>query len=401
MIMPAGRSRNLPGPLEQAAAAYRGSAGQLPPVTSAVLAGRASRFAAGVRLGLDQPQALRRLHEVTGGLRAAASSLDTFLPGFLDGALALTGADFGTVQLRDPAAGSLRIVTQSGFDPGFLEYFAQVDDDHSACGRAAREGVQVVITDVVADPGFAPHREMAAASGFRAVQSTPLTDSAGRLVGMVSTHFRHPHRPPGLDLRVMELFADFAGQVIAGLLDVAGEAGRGDPVGRAMISALLEPGDARVEQAITRPGPGAGRGSRWRGPLREVPAEDTVPEFAGYVVNRLFSVGLSLESARSVVGAGPAGDRIAAATGEVDRTIRDIRTAMFGGAAEPAARLTERAARTARALQSAALDAAALLEQEAELARHIGQADYRVEVERWRAFAEQAAQMARRWEQRA
>jgi len=70
------------------------------------------------------------------------------------------------------------------------------------------------------------------------------------------------------------------------------------------------------------------------GPLEPAVPQDPVPEFAGYVVNRLFSIGLSLESARSVVGKGPAGERIAAATGEVDRLIRDIRTAAFGLAAD-------------------------------------------------------------------
>jgi hypothetical protein len=51
--------------------------------------------------------------------------------------------------------------------------------------------------------------------------------------------------------------------------------------------------------------------------------------FAADIVNRLFSIGLRLESARSIVTKGPAVDRIAAATDEVDRVIRDIRTAVF------------------------------------------------------------------------
>jgi len=51
--------------------------------------------------------------------------------------------------------------------------------------------------------------------------------------------------------------------------------------------------------------------------------------FAADIVHRLFSIGLSLDSARSIVTKGPAGDRIAAATDEIDRTIRDIRTAVF------------------------------------------------------------------------
>ena len=58
-------------------------------------------------------------------------------------------------------------------------YFAVVDDGHSACGRAARASAQAAIADVTADAGLAPHRDVAAASGFRAVQSEPLVSPPG------------------------------------------------------------------------------------------------------------------------------------------------------------------------------------------------------------------------------
>ena len=32
-------------------------------------------------------------------------------------------------------------------------------------------------------------------TGIRAVQSTPLVSRAGRLLGMISTHWRNPHQP--------------------------------------------------------------------------------------------------------------------------------------------------------------------------------------------------------------
>jgi hypothetical protein len=54
------------------------------------------------------------------------------------------------------------------------------------------------------------------------------------------------------------------------------------------------------------------------------------PEFVLDTVNRLFSVGLSLTNAQGLVGPGAAADRLAAAIGELDDTIRDIRTAAFG-----------------------------------------------------------------------
>jgi hypothetical protein len=130
------------------------------------------------------------------------------------------------------------------------------------------------------------------------------------------------------------------------------------------------------------------------------PLEDMMSHFAEYVVNRLFSVGLSLESAHSMLRGGPAAERVAAATEEVDRLIRDIRATMLSLAGDPMALLKERAVHTAWALRAAALDAATLLEQQGDLARRPGKLDYPTEIKRWRAFADQAEQMAKRWEQR-
>jgi hypothetical protein len=147
------------------------------------------------------------------------------------------------------------------------------------------------------------------------------------------------------------------------------------------------------------------------GPVEPAAPADAMPELVGFIVNGLFSIGLSLESARSMVGAGPAGDRIAAATGMVDRLIREIRQRVFAGhpyddqerpgqTADRAALLHERMARTARALQASAAEYAALLQQRADLSRPPQRMDYPAEIKRWRAFADQAEQMARRWEQR-
>ena len=135
----------------------------------------------------------------------------------LRSAITMMEADFGNIQLRDLRTGALKIVAQSGFHADFLEYFAVVDDDGSACGRAAKKRAQTVVADVCTDAAFAPHREIATASSFRAVQSTPLVDRSGRLLGMVSTHYRRPWRPPAPALRVMEWYADRVAQAYAGM----------------------------------------------------------------------------------------------------------------------------------------------------------------------------------------
>jgi hypothetical protein len=331
MLLMFTKSQNLPGMLEQAAAVFRDAAGQLPPVSRHELAQRARHFAWAVRFGLDEPGAMLRLHQATGGQRDV-SSLRRLLPRILDGALWLMAADFGNIQLLDPVTGSLRIVTQYGFGPEFLDYFAVVDDGHAACGRAAKECAQAVIADVAADPDFAPHRDIAAASGFRAVASTPLVDYAGHLIGVVSTHFRRPHRPSGTDLQLMELYADYAGQAVARHLSAPAGGDLGDPVGRAMLSALLGPGTGQAPGAAVLSGPGA-NGDRERRPAHQPASlDDTMSRFAGDIVNRLFSIGLSLDCARGIAADGPAGDRLAAMTGELDRLIGDIRAIVFGPA---------------------------------------------------------------------
>ena len=148
----------------------------------------------------------------------AAPALGALLDQVLAFALTLLHAERGNIQLADPDTGTLRIAAQRGFGPEFMEYFASVTDDRSACGRAARRHAQVVITDVTTDPEFAPHREIALASGFRAVQSTPLVNRAGHLVGMLSTHYPEPTTPQRRDLQNLSHFGALAGENLSTLL---------------------------------------------------------------------------------------------------------------------------------------------------------------------------------------
>jgi PAS domain S-box-containing protein len=154
------------------------------------------------------------LHDLTTRL-VGNIELQPILEEVLDAAIFLHGADFGLVQLYNPATRGLEIVAQRGFQKDFLEYFKEVrDDDASACGRCLRRQERVCIEDIEIDIGFAPHRAISAAAGFRAVQSTPLCDRAGKPLGVISTHFRRPHRLTEHDLRLTDLYARYAAEVI-------------------------------------------------------------------------------------------------------------------------------------------------------------------------------------------
>ena len=200
--------------LEEAETVHRRSAARFRELGQDDQAQRAEQFAAWIRLDLDEPRAARRLYTTARQLREV-SGPGLLFSKILEGALTLAGADRGNVQVLDSATGSLRIAAQCGFGAEFLEYFALVDDGRSACGRAARDRAQTVIVDVDIDARFAPHRDIASAAAFRAVQSTPLIDRTGRLLGVVSTHYPRPYSPSARDREIMKRYAELAGRVMA------------------------------------------------------------------------------------------------------------------------------------------------------------------------------------------
>ncbi|HVY93969.1 MAG TPA: chemotaxis protein CheB [Bryobacteraceae bacterium] len=103
--------------------------------------------------------------------------------------------DLGNIQLLHKDNGCLNIVAQRGFGLDFLDYFHSVTSaDSSACARALNTRFPVSVPDVLLDSPFAPHRNMAASAGFRAVHSIPLIDSHGAPRGILSTHFRDPRQ---------------------------------------------------------------------------------------------------------------------------------------------------------------------------------------------------------------
>jgi two-component system, sensor histidine kinase len=162
-----------------------------------------------------QLEDMRRLRDMSTRLVEAAD-LPRMLEEVLDATIALQRADFGTVQLCDPATRELKIVAQRGFSPAFLEHFARVDmDEPSVFGRALRAGERVVIEDVAEDPGYLPHRAVAAREDYRAVQSTLIRAHDGTVTGMLSTHFRKPHRPSERELQLTDLYMRMVSELLA------------------------------------------------------------------------------------------------------------------------------------------------------------------------------------------
>jgi len=168
-----------------------------------------------------------RLHDMT--VRYLRDRLIVpLLDDALDALMLITGAPLGNVQLADDRRGILTIVTQQGFRKDFLDFFAEVRLDGSACGEARRNRRRVIVGDVATDPLFTPEsRRVVLDAGARAVQSTPLVSSEGRVLAVLSTHCRQPGTPSPRALRIVDTYA----RQISALLDGDNEPRRRGPTG--------------------------------------------------------------------------------------------------------------------------------------------------------------------------
>ena len=149
---------------------------------------------------------LRRLQAMSVQL-STTLELKPILQETLRTATAMEGTDLGFLSLCDEEERHLRIGASVGFAPEILSALDSIAAGSGACGRAMQMRGRVIIEDIETDAAFAPHREIARAAGVRAIHSTPLVTRAGKLVGVLSTHFRKPHRPSDREMHLIDLCA--------------------------------------------------------------------------------------------------------------------------------------------------------------------------------------------------
>lgn len=149
------------------------------------------------------------INELSNYLIREGSDFNRNLTAVVETAIAIAAADKGNLQLLDKTTGVLTLAAQRGFDDPFVNFFASVGDDASACAAALRSGERVIVQDVRESKLFAgqPSKDVLIDAGVCAVTSTPLIASTGNLLGMISTHFVTPHRPSERELHLIDLLA--------------------------------------------------------------------------------------------------------------------------------------------------------------------------------------------------
>ena len=137
----------------------------------------------------------------------------------LDAAVKLMRADFGSMQMLYPergSAGELRLLAFRGFDPEAARYWEWVSADSGCtCGIAMRTSKRVLIPDTRSTDLFGGRdRQAYVDAGLLAAQSTPLFSRDGRLLGMLSTHWAKPHVPTEQELRLFDILARQAADLL-------------------------------------------------------------------------------------------------------------------------------------------------------------------------------------------
>src|SRR5262249_2143868 len=138
-----------------------------------------------------------RLQEIS-TLLIQENNVNALYDRVLEAAIGLTSADFGSMQAFDPERDELRLLTHKGFHPESAKFWEWVRLDAACtCGMALHSGTRIVVPDVEACDVMQGTSDLESyrRSGIRSVQSTPLLSRSGRLLGMISTHWRQPHQP--------------------------------------------------------------------------------------------------------------------------------------------------------------------------------------------------------------
>jgi signal transduction histidine kinase/PAS domain-containing protein len=83
-----------------------------------------------------------------------------------------------------------------------------------SCGTAMFRREQVIVSDIMHDPLWAPYRELAAPFGLRACWSRPIFGQDGTVLGSFAMYYRDVRSPDAQDLALIDSATDLAGIAI-------------------------------------------------------------------------------------------------------------------------------------------------------------------------------------------
>lgn len=157
----------------------------------------------------------QRLWEL-GARLVTEGNFKTLYQEIISTAIVLTHADAGSVQILDDETQDLLLLATQGLALPITDHFYRVNVScDTSCGIALRTGERSFTDfDVPASEDPNGSLRILVEGGLLSAQSTPLITRSGRVIGMISTHWRNHHRPSDRELRFLDLLARQAADLI-------------------------------------------------------------------------------------------------------------------------------------------------------------------------------------------
>ena len=158
----------------------------------------------------------RLLHSIS-AMMIDENSVGALYQKLVNAATLVMRSDYGSMQRYDQARNALQLIAHHGLNDEALEFWQWVHPGRATtCGKALELGERVIVPDFETCDFIAGSEDLIAfrKAGVRAAQSTPLLTRSGRLVGMITTHWTTCHVPKERDLRLFDIIARQAADLI-------------------------------------------------------------------------------------------------------------------------------------------------------------------------------------------
>ncbi len=133
----------------------------------------------------------------------------------LDSAMKVMESDLASIQLYCNTTQQLKLVASKNIHPRSTAFWQTVSAaSGSICGEALRKQTRITVTDVETIDFVKEEIEIFRLSYIRAVQSTPLVTQQGKLIGMISTHWKEQRQFSENDFEFFDDFAQLAADII-------------------------------------------------------------------------------------------------------------------------------------------------------------------------------------------
>lgn len=163
--------------------------------------------------------ATQRLQKISGEL-IREGDVSALYEQIIGAAVAIMRSEFASLQMLEPNERDgevLHLLKYRGFPSWAAKLWDRLPHEAgTTCALALGTGERVLVQDVEQSESIIGREniEIYRKAGFLALQSTPLLSRNGKLLGMISTHWRNPHQPTERDLRLFDVLARQAADLI-------------------------------------------------------------------------------------------------------------------------------------------------------------------------------------------